>query len=200
MSYPTGTTPNAITTLDDLKNKIVNKTVQPGQWLTPDDVNCNFGIELPKGYYAMAMKVSRPASANGFILPKTRVNVVAMHPRPEGRPSGPGHDRVAGCARLAVDPTTVRPGGQDGDIAAEPALLAVKPADSQRLTLAQSMAGGDCGSCFGPTTIETHAAAAARSGSNADSDANGDIRPTPTRARRLPARRRQAGPARSRVR
>src|SRR5947199_3455505 len=77
MSYPTGSTPNAISNLDDLKNKIVNKTVQPGQWLTQDDVSGNFGIELPTGYYAMSVKVDATAAASGFILPKSRVNVVA---------------------------------------------------------------------------------------------------------------------------
>src|SRR5437868_2042750 len=63
MQYPTGSTPNAFSSFDDLRNKIVNKTVQPGQWLTPDDVTGNAGIELPKGYYAMSVKVDATAAA-----------------------------------------------------------------------------------------------------------------------------------------
>ena len=54
--------------VSDRKNKIVNKTVQAGQWLTPDDITGNFGIELPKGYYAMSVKVdatSAGAHASG---------------------------------------------------------------------------------------------------------------------------------------
>jgi Flp pilus assembly protein CpaB len=77
MRYPAGTTPNAIGFLDDLKGKMTNKTIQPGQWLTPDDLSSNFGIELPKGYYAMSVKVDSSQASNGFILPKSRVNVVA---------------------------------------------------------------------------------------------------------------------------
>ena len=49
MAYPTGSTPNAISNMDDLKNKIVNKSVQVGQWLTPDDISGNFGIEAAEG-------------------------------------------------------------------------------------------------------------------------------------------------------
>src|SRR2546421_9967279 len=77
MQYPAGTTPNAISSLETLKNKIVNKTIQPGQWLTQDDLSSNFGIELPKGYYAMAVKVDPASAAGGFILPRSKVNVVA---------------------------------------------------------------------------------------------------------------------------
>src|SRR5439155_7946416 len=88
MRYPMGSTPNAISNLEDLKGKMVNKTVQPGQWVTPDDVSGNFGIELPKGYYAMAVKVAPETAASGFVLPKSRVNVVATI-RPNGNNSRP---------------------------------------------------------------------------------------------------------------
>jgi pilus assembly protein CpaB len=139
MSYPTGSTPNAITSLDDLKNKIVNKTVQPGQWLTPDDVSGNFGIDLPKGYYAMAVKVDASSAASGFILPKSHVNVVATI-----RPTGLGQKpKVVTILQdvlvLAVDQTSVRPEDKMAVSQMNTALLAVKPADSQKLRLAQSM-------------------------------------------------------------
>lgn len=139
MSYPTGSTPNAVTSLDDLKNKIVNKTVQPGQWLTPDDVSGNFGIDLPKGYYAMAVKVDAASAAGGFILPKSHVNVVATI-----RPTGlGGKPKVVTILQdvlvLAVDQTSVRPEDKMAVAQLNTALLAVKPADSQKLRLAQSM-------------------------------------------------------------
>jgi Flp pilus assembly protein CpaB len=139
MSYPTGSTPNAITSLDELKNKIVNKTVQPGQWLTPDDVSGNFGIDLPKGYYAMAVKVDAGSAAGGFILPKSRVNVVATI-----RPTGlNGKAKVITILQdvlvLAVDQTSVRPEDKMAVAQLNTALLAVKPQDSQKLRLAQSM-------------------------------------------------------------
>lgn len=142
MRYPAGTTPNAITNLDEMKGKMVNKTLQPGQWLTPDDLSSNFGIELPKGYYAMSVKVSPETGASGFILPKSRVNVVATL-----------RDRQTGRARvvtvlqdvlvLAVDTTYVRPEDKMAVPQLNTALLAVKPSESQRLTLASSLSGGD---------------------------------------------------------
>jgi Flp pilus assembly protein CpaB len=139
MCYPTGSTPNAISSLDDLKNKIVNKTVQPGQWLTPDDVSGNFGIDLPKGYYAMSVKVDASSAANGFILPKSRVNVVATV-----RQSGMnGKAKVVTILQdvlvLAVDTTSIRQEDKMAYGQLANALLAVKPADSQKVALAQSM-------------------------------------------------------------
>ncbi len=139
MSYPTGSTPNAISNLDDLKNKIVNKTVQPGQWLTTEDVSGNFGIDLPKGYYAMSVKVDATTAASGFILPKSHVNVVATI-----RGSGMGgRQKVVTILQdvlvLAVDQTSVRQEEKQAYGQVSNALLAVKPADSQKLALAQSM-------------------------------------------------------------
>jgi Flp pilus assembly protein CpaB len=143
MRYPAGTTPNAIGFLDDLKGKMTNKTIQPGQWLTPDDLSSNFGIELPKGYYAMSVKVDASQASNGFILPKSRVNVVACF---RDR-SGNGRARVMTVLQdvlvLAVDAISVRPEDKMAVPQVQAALLAVKPSESQRLTLAQSLAGGD---------------------------------------------------------
>src|SRR4051812_19324141 len=139
MSYPTGSTPNAITNLDDLKNKIVSKTVQPGQWLTPDDVSGNSGIDLPKGYYAMSVKVDATSAASGFILPKSRVNVVATI-RSQGMSSKPKVVTILqDVLVLAVDQTSIRQEDKMAYGQVNNALLAVKPADSQKLALAQSM-------------------------------------------------------------
>jgi pilus assembly protein CpaB len=139
MSYPTGSTPNAISNLDDLKNKILNKTVQPGQWLTPDDVTGNSGIELPKGYYAMSVKVDATTAASGFILPKSRVNVVATI-RAQGMG---GRPKVVTILQdvlvLAIDQSSIRQEDKMAYGQVSNALLAVKPADSQKIALAQSM-------------------------------------------------------------
>jgi pilus assembly protein CpaB len=139
MRYPGGSTPNAISSFDDLKNKMVSKSVQPGQWLTPDDLSSNFGIELPKGYYAMSVKVDAVSGASGFILPKSRVNVVATV-----RPNGvTGKPKVLTVLQdvlvLAVDTMATRPDDKMAVSQLNTALLAVKPADSQKLALAQSM-------------------------------------------------------------
>jgi pilus assembly protein CpaB len=139
MQYPTGSTPGAISNLDDLKNKIVNKTVQQGQWLTPDDISGNFGIELPKGYYAMSVKVDASSAAAGFILPKSRVNVVATV-RQQGLNSKPKVVTILqDVLVLAVDQTSIRQEDKMAYGQLNNALLAVKPADSQKLALAQSM-------------------------------------------------------------
>jgi Flp pilus assembly protein CpaB len=143
MRYPAGTTPNAIGFLDDLKGKMTNKTIQPGQWLTQDDLSSNFGIELPKGYYAMSVKVDAAQAGSGFILPKSRVNVVACIKDRNGN----GKPRVMTVLQdvlvLAVDAISVRPEDKMAVPQLQTALLAVKPSESQRLTLAQNLAGGD---------------------------------------------------------
>jgi pilus assembly protein CpaB len=139
MSYPTGSTPNAISNLDDLKNKIVAKTVQAGQWLTPDDITGNYGIELPKGYYAMSVKVDATQAASGFILPKSRVNVVATI-KAQGLNSRPKVVTILqDVLVLAIDQTSIRQEDKMAYGQVSNALLAVKPADSQKLALAQSM-------------------------------------------------------------
>ncbi len=139
MRYPAGSTPNAITSLDDLRNKMIGKTVQPGQWLTPDDLSANFGLDLPKGYMAMAVKVSPETGAGGFILPKSRVNVVAT----VRERNGSGKTKVMTVLQdvlvLAVDTLAQRPEDKLAVNQLSTALLAVKPSDSQKLTLAQSM-------------------------------------------------------------
>jgi Flp pilus assembly protein CpaB len=152
MRYPAGSTPNAISSLEDLKGKMVNKSIQPGQWLTPDDISGNFGIELPKGYYAMTVKVDASTAAGGFILPKSRVNVVAtIKPQHGGRP------KVVTVLQdilvLAVDTMSVRPEDKVAVSALSTALLAVKPADSQKLTLAAN--SGELRLVLGRTTTRT---------------------------------------------
>jgi Flp pilus assembly protein CpaB len=90
----------------------------------------------------MSVKVDSTQASNGFILPKSRVNVVACL-----------RDRHSGRARvitvlqdvlvLAVDTTYVRPEDRMAVPQVNAALLAVKPSESQRLTLAQSLSNGD---------------------------------------------------------
>jgi len=139
MRYPQGTTPNAISNAEDLKGKMVNKTIQPGQWVTPDDISANFGIELPKGYYAMSVKVSAETGASGFILPKSRVNVVATI-RPSGTHSRPKVVTILqDVLVLAVDTLSSRPEDKLAIGGLSTALLAVKPPDSQKLAYAQSI-------------------------------------------------------------
>lgn len=140
MNYPSGSTPNAISSFESLKNKIVNKGLQPGQWLTPDDLSTNFGIDLPKGYYAMAVKVDASSAAGGFILPRSRVNIVATI---RSRTANTEQAKVVTVLQdvlvLAVDQQSIRPEDKLAVNTLSTATLAVKPSESQRLTLAQSL-------------------------------------------------------------
>jgi len=140
MNYPAGSTPNAISSMDSLKNKIINKGLQPGQWLTPDDLSTNFGIDLPKGYYAMAVKVDAGSAAGGFILPRSRVNVVAtIRSRVNNGETAKVVTVLQDVLVLAVDQQSIRPEDKLAVTTLNTATLAVKPSESQRLTLAQSL-------------------------------------------------------------
>ena len=140
MNYPAGSTPNAISSFESLKNKIVNKGLQPGQWLTPDDLSANFGIDLPKGFYAMAVKVDASSAAGGFILPRSRVNVVAtIRNRNNNGESARVVTVLQDVLVLAVDQQSIRPEDKLAVTTISTATLAVKPSESQRLTLAQSL-------------------------------------------------------------
>jgi len=140
MNYPAGSTPNAISSFESLKNKIVNKGLQPGQWLTPDDLSTNFGIDLPKGFYAMAVKVDASSAAGGFILPRSRVNVVAtIRNRTNTGETAKVVTVLQDVLVLAVDQQSIRPEDKLAVNTLSTATLAVKPSESQRLTLAQGL-------------------------------------------------------------
>ena len=139
MQYPAGSAPNAISSMETLKNKILNKTVQQGQWVTPDDLSTNFGIELPKGYYAMAVKVSAETAAGGFILPKSKVNVLATIKDPRGTQKNRVVTVLQDVLVLAVDQSGIRPDDKLAVSQLSTATLAVRPSEAQRLSLAQSM-------------------------------------------------------------
>ncbi len=143
MDVAVGTTPNAVTSLEELKGKIVGKTLQPGQWCTADDLSSSFGIELPKGFYAMAVKVAPDTAASGFILPKSRVNVVATIKDKKRQDKSRVVTVLQNVLVLAVDTQAIRHDGEMAKQSINTALLAVKPADSQRLSLATSLAEGN---------------------------------------------------------
>src|SRR5205823_784393 len=81
--------------------------------------------------------------SNGFILPKSRVNVVACIRDRAGNSRPRVMTVLQDVLVLAVDAISVRPEDKLAVPQVQAALLAVKPSESQRLTLAQSMSGGD---------------------------------------------------------
>src|SRR3954471_18263508 len=61
-----GTAKNAVADLESYKGKLVSRTIQPGQWVTAEDLSANGGISIPEGYQAMAIKISADTAAGGF--------------------------------------------------------------------------------------------------------------------------------------
>ena len=98
---------------------------------------------MPKGYLRDVGQGRCSTGGSGFILPKSRVNVVACIKDRNGN----GKPRVMTVLQdvlvLAVDAISVRPEDKMAVPQLQTALLAVKPSESQRLTLAQNLAGGD---------------------------------------------------------
>jgi Flp pilus assembly protein CpaB len=132
-----GTAKNAVPDLDLYKGKMVSRTIQPGQWVTTEDLNANGGISIPEGYQAMAIKISSDTAAGGFILPGSRVNVVATirEQNQKTKVQVILQDQLV----LAVDQASTRPDGPQAIATVNTALLAVKPKEAEKLTLAMSL-------------------------------------------------------------
>src|SRR5205823_3593963 len=137
-----GTAKNAVGDLAAYKDKMVGKTIQPGQWVTSEDLSCNAGISIPEGYQAMAIKISADTAAGGFILPGSRVNVVATI-REQNQKTKVQlilQDQLV----LAVDQSTNRPDGSNQAIATvNTALLAVKPKEGSGLLPDKALSPAD---------------------------------------------------------
>jgi Flp pilus assembly protein CpaB len=132
-----GTAKNAVGDLEAYKGKMVSRTIQPGQWVTAEDLSANAGISIPEGYQAMAIKISADTAAGGFILPGSRVNVVATirEQNQKTKVQVILQDQLV----LAVDQNAARPDGSQAIGTVNTALLAVKPKEAEKLTLAMSL-------------------------------------------------------------
>jgi len=80
--FPQGSEPKkAFTSFDQLKDKVLNKTIGAEVHVTSDDVmkkeDSDLSYDLPKGTRAMAIRCSTDQSSGGFILPKSRVDIIA---------------------------------------------------------------------------------------------------------------------------
>lgn len=132
-----GTTRNAVTDIAQYKDKMVSRTIQPGQWVTTEDLNANAGISIPEGYQAMAIKVTSETAGGGFILPGSRVNVMATI-REQNQKTKVQlilQDQLV----LAIDQAATRPDSSQAIATVNTALLAVKPKEAEKLTLAMSL-------------------------------------------------------------
>jgi len=134
IDYKKGTAPNAVTDLERIKDKVVTRTVRPGQFIVPDDLSANFGITPPKGTKAMAIKVDAQSAVGGFIMPGSKVDVMATIGDQNTKPKT--IMVLQNQEVLAVDRISVRPDGQSAVESIGTVTLAVTPQNAQKLELA----------------------------------------------------------------
>jgi pilus assembly protein CpaB len=128
----------AITSYDQLKDKCLNKTIGAEVHVTPDDLmkkdEETLASDIAPGMRAVAIQVKNDTNVAGFILPRSRVDVVSTS-RENGLLS---RIILQDVLVLAVDTMHVR----DADKQAVPSstvTLQVKPEDAERLALAGNL-------------------------------------------------------------
>jgi Flp pilus assembly protein CpaB len=142
VDYKRGQAPNAVQDFEKMKDKIVTRTVRPGQFIVPDDLSTNFGITPPKGTKAMAIKVTADSAVAGFIMPGARVDVMATIGDNHSGQKPEVQTVLQNQEVLAVDRISVRPDGQTAVETIGTVTLAVTPQNAQKLELAMKMSGG----------------------------------------------------------
>jgi pilus assembly protein CpaB len=142
IDYKKGTAPNAMNDLEKMKDKVVTRTVRPGQFLVPDDLSTNFGISPPKGTKGMSIKVTPDSAVAGFIMPGSRVDVMATIIENSNSQKPKVMTVLQNQEVLAVDRISVRPDGQSAVEAINTVTLAVTPQNAQKLELAVRLSGG----------------------------------------------------------
>lgn len=111
----------------------------------PDDLSTNFGINPPKGTKAMAIKVDPASAVAGFVMPGSRVDVLATVGEGGGSSQNSRPEVVTVLQNqevLAVDRISMRPDGQQAVETINTVTLAVTPINAQRLELALRLSGG----------------------------------------------------------
>lgn len=138
--FPKGFARGAVNDMEKFKDKIVTRTVRTGDYIRADDLSANFGIVPPKGTKAMAIKVKPEEIVGGFVMPGSRVDVMARLNRHNSEPEV--QTVLQNQEVLAVDQSVVRPDGQSASATVNTVSLAVKPEDAMRLEWALGMSGG----------------------------------------------------------
>jgi pilus assembly protein CpaB len=129
----------AFTSYDQLKDKILNKTISAEVHVTPDDLmtaeQAGLGADIPPGWRGVSIQVKSDTVVAGFILPRSHVDVVFTTRGDTGPLS---KTILQDVLVLAVDQKKAR----EGDGAAVPSstvTLQVKLADAEKLSLAASL-------------------------------------------------------------
>lgn len=129
----------AIRSYDELKERVLNKTVNAEQWVCVDDMytkdTAGIAALLPPGTRAMAIRVNPESIVGGFVLPLSRVDVICTV-----RQADQSFSQIIlqNVKVVAVDQIATRD-PERNSILGSTVTLAVKPEDGQKLTLAQSL-------------------------------------------------------------
>ncbi len=130
----------AIQTYDLIIGKRLNKPLGAEQFVTPDDLDDKFqgglaGLMKP-GMRAVALKVNADSSVGGFVLPHSRVDIVAVIHRNEKET----YSKIIlqNVLVLAVDQTPTRPDDKQA-VVANTVTLEVSPNEAEKLSMAQDM-------------------------------------------------------------
>jgi pilus assembly protein CpaB len=129
----------AFTSYDQLKDKILNKTIGAEVQVTPDDLmtkeEAGLSADIPAGWRAVAIQVKSDTSVGGFIIPRSHVDIVStVHGE-----SGPvAKTLLQDVLVLAVDQKHARE-GDGAAILASTVTVQVKPDDAEKLSLAAQL-------------------------------------------------------------
>jgi pilus assembly protein CpaB len=133
---------NAVTSFDELKNRVLKRPLRPGDHVTPDDMLSDrdaggeiMSIVLPPGHRAVGVKVNLESGAFGFAcLPLSRVDVISTVRRSDDKATY-SQVLLQNVLVLAADDRMKR--GEDGKaMPSQVVTLALKPEDMLKVRLA----------------------------------------------------------------
>jgi pilus assembly protein CpaB len=136
---PEGTFPKkALTSLDDIRDKRLAKAISEENFVLVDDIltqeNSGLAATLPPGMRAVAIKVNAESSTAGFVVPHSRVDVIATVRR--GDSESESKIILQNMLVLAVDQKHNKELDGGPTILGQTVTLAATPEEAQQLALA----------------------------------------------------------------
>lgn len=77
--------PDAVTDIESVKNKELNRTLKQGNPLSVTDIGESNNIELPDGCKAITLKATQVDATGGFAKPGARVDIMYVEKSPTGK-------------------------------------------------------------------------------------------------------------------
>jgi pilus assembly protein CpaB len=129
----------AIRSFDQVKDRLLNKSLAAEQFVTSDDLldknMSNLDAQLPPGMRAVAIKVGPDSLAGGYVLPQSHVDVLSTMRRGDESTT---QTILQNVLVLAVDQQDIRD-QERKTILGGTATLALNPEDAQKVKLAQTL-------------------------------------------------------------